>query len=349
MPQTPDKQQWMHQPEAVEVYDDILTNCFRQAAMDSLQTTVGQDTVMDSLLPLLDEQFDLAEHPMSSVVVDQHFELSAEIQAAEQCAMPKSTDVPAGRMADYLHSLFEIGDTNDDGVLSPDEFTKLLSRSGFNFPDGVIAALVTAADVNEDGVVEYDEFVPAMLAALEWSSELAEVVTEEIVDQHFEYNPMPQSCDIPAGRMADYLHSLFEIGDTNDDGVLSPVEFTKLLSRSGFNFPDNVIAALVKAADVNEDGVIEYSEFVPAMLGVISMMNSGISNAADCNSLLPLLDEHFDLAKHPMSSVVEQSTHVAAATKVNSVELPATISASIAAKKQTLRVTLPLPLHAPGL
>ena len=234
----------MHQPEAVEVYDDILTNCFRQAAMDSLQTTVGQDTVMDSLLPLLDEQFDLAEHPMSSVVVDQHFELSAEIQAAEQCAMPKSTDVPAGRMADYLHSLFEIGDTNDDGVLSPDEFTKLLSRSGFNFPD-------------------------------------------------------------------------------------------------------NVIAALVKAADVNEDGVIEYNEFVPAMLGVISTMGGGISTAADRDSLLPLLDEHFDLAKHAMSSVVEQSNDVAAATKVNSIELSATISASIAAKKQTLQVTLPL--HAPGL
>merc|ERR1711865_1204733 len=80
---------------------------------------------------------------------------------------------------------------------------------------------------------------------------------------------MPNPADVPADMMADYLQKLFKVADSNDDGVLSPVEFAELLSRSGFNFPEHTIIALVRAADVNEDGVIEYEEFVPAMLGLM--------------------------------------------------------------------------------
>ena len=56
----------------------------------------------------------------------------------------------------------------------------------------------------------------------------------------------------------------------NGDGVLSPIEFADLLSRSGFNLPSNVIIKLVKEADVNNDGVIEYEEFIPAMLRLVN-------------------------------------------------------------------------------
>jgi Ca2+-binding EF-hand superfamily protein len=66
--------------------------------------------------------------------------------------------------------------------------------------------------------------------------------------------------------LEDYMRKLFAIGDVNGDGVLSPVEFADLLSRSGFNLRPQVILKLVKEADVNQDGVIEYDEFIPAML-----------------------------------------------------------------------------------
>ena len=52
-----------------------------------------------------------------------------------------------------------------------------------------------------------------------------------------------------------YLQKLFSIADVNRDGVLSPVEFADLLSRSGFNFEPAVVIKLVKEADVNHDGV----------------------------------------------------------------------------------------------
>merc|ERR1711966_250043 len=153
----------------------------------------------------------------------------------------------------------KIGDTNGDGVLQPTEFLELMTRAGLRFPPELVLKLFLEADTNQDGVIQYEEFMPAML-------EVIDAMKEGIVDAAVEEFAMPNPADVPADMMADYLQKLFKIADTNGDGVLSPVEFADLLSRSGFNFPAHLIVALVKAADVNEDGVIEYEEFVPAMI-----------------------------------------------------------------------------------
>merc|ERR1719162_1562325 len=184
--------------------------------------------------------------------------------AAEEFAMPNPADVPADMMADYLQKLFKVADSNDDGVLSPIEFAELLSRSGFNFPDHVILSLVKAADVNEDGVIEYEEFVPAMLGLMEAANE--DDHTPDVGEG------VPMWDEVPADMLERYLEKLFQIGDTNGDGVLQPQEFLELLTRAGLRFPANLVLKLFLEADTNHDGVIEYDEFMPAMLAVIAAM-----------------------------------------------------------------------------
>merc|ERR1711937_600526 len=199
-------------------------------------------------------------------------EAAEEEEAAEApLPMPNPADVPADMMADYLHKLFKIADTNDDGVLTPTEFAELLSRSGFNFPAHVIVSLVKAADVNEDGVIEYEEFVPAMLGLMEAANEadLTPNVGEGV----------PMWDEVPDEMLERYLSKLFQIGDTNGDGVLQPQEFLELLTRAGLRFPAELVLKLFLEADVNHDGVIEYDEFMPAMLAVVAAMKEGGARA----------------------------------------------------------------------
>ena len=59
-----------------------------------------------------------------------------------------------------MRELFTIADANGDGVLQPDELTKLLQMCGFELSAEEIAQFVTEADANQDGVIEYEEFVP---------------------------------------------------------------------------------------------------------------------------------------------------------------------------------------------
>merc|ERR1712166_1416183 len=199
--------------------------------------------------------------------------------------VPMWDEVPADMLERYLEKLFQIGDTNGDGVLQPKEFLELLTRAGLRFPPKLVLKLFLEADTNHDGVIEYDEFMPAMLnviAAMKMKDDITDAAVEEFA--------MPNPADVPADMMADYLQKLFKVADSNDDGVLSPIEFAELLSRSGFNFPDHVILSLVKAADVNEDGVIEYEEFVPAMLGLMEAATEDY-HTPDVGEGVPMWDE----------------------------------------------------------
>jgi len=59
-----------------------------------------------------------------------------------------------------------------------------------------------------------------------------------------------------------YFAQLFSIADRNGDGVLQPDEIAELLELCGFNFEPNLVRKMIGAADINDDGVIDYNEFV---------------------------------------------------------------------------------------
>ena len=179
----------------------------------------------------------------------------------DKYAMPNPVDVSGEMMAIYLRQLFKIADTNNDGVLTPTEFARLLSHSGFNFPAHVVVALVKAADVNEDGVIEYEEFVPAMLELMHQAHEFGSHTTASEMEQ-LPYR-VPRWHEVPDHMIEGYLQKIFNIGDTNGDGVLQPKEFLALLSDAGLRFPPALVLKLFLEADVNHDGVIEYDEFIP--------------------------------------------------------------------------------------
>ena len=80
--------------------------------------------------------------------------------------LPTWDQVPAAMLEKYLEKLFAIGDTNQDGVLQPQEFLELLTRCGLRIPSDVVLDMFLKADVNGDGVIEYGEFIPAMKAII---------------------------------------------------------------------------------------------------------------------------------------------------------------------------------------
>merc|ERR1711998_349137 len=80
---------------------------------------------------------------------------------------------------------------------------------------------------------------------------------------------MPNLDAVTTPELQSYLERLFSIGDKDGNGVLDAVEFEGLLRKSGFNFDSVTIRRIMNAADVNQDGVIQYEEFVPAMLSIL--------------------------------------------------------------------------------
>eukprot|EP00943_MAST-04B_sp_MAST-4B-sp1_P007933 g7933.t1 len=65
----------------------------------------------------------------------------------------------------------------------------------------------------------------------------------------------------------DDIHAMFSIFDENGDGVISRHEFSRVLTdKLDLHFSEHEVAQIVEYFDVNQDGAIDYTEFVDKML-----------------------------------------------------------------------------------
>ena len=60
------------------------------------------------------------------------------------------------------------------------------------------------------------------------------------------------------------LKQAFAAMDTNNDGQVTKEELKSLLSQLGESVDDAVIDEMIKIADVNGDGKVDFNEFVKA-------------------------------------------------------------------------------------
>lgn len=204
-------------------------------------------------------------------------------------AMLRPKKLNAGNYSDeqletYFMRIFSAADLDGNGVLDSFEVANLLLKTGFRFTEDEVGELVKAADTNNDGVLSYKEFVPLMIEMLKGQTLKVGNYTEE--------------------HLMAYFARLFMIGDTNGDGVLSPDEIRVLLGKTAFRFSREFIDELIVVADINQDGVIEYEEFVPMMVEVLAPKQLNLANYTEAQ-LRKYFTQLFEMADEDGNGVLD--------------------------------------------
>lgn len=78
-------------------------------------------------------------------------------------------------------------------------------------------------------------------------------------------------------QLVEMLTKLFLKGDVDGNGVLDAKEFKKLLNESDLGLSQKEIKILYTQADLNEDGAVEYREFIPACVQLIGVLKAKAS------------------------------------------------------------------------
>ncbi|XP_004136537.1 calcium-dependent protein kinase 20 [Cucumis sativus] len=131
-----------------------------------------------------------------------------------------------------LKEMFKMIDTDNSGQITLEELKHGLERVGANLKDSEISGLMQAADVDNSGTIEYGEFVAAML-------HLNKIQKE------------------------DHLFAAFSYFDKDGSGYITQDELQQACEKFGLS--DFRLEDIMREVDQDNDGRIDYSEFVAMM------------------------------------------------------------------------------------
>merc|ERR1719357_2141894 len=143
-------------------------------------------------------------------------------------------------------------DANGDGAISKNEL-----KSGMRLSDQEVEIVFALGDIDQDGEISLSEFVRLMCPAAESG-----------------LNRFRNSF-----RNIQELIGAFKRFDENCDGSLSPQELVAGAKSVGLNLTSSEVKAIFTLADTNNDGEVNYTEFVSALYpvaadGIAKLRNS---------------------------------------------------------------------------
>ncbi|CAF0787681.1 unnamed protein product [Didymodactylos carnosus] len=154
-----------------------------------------------------------------------------------------STPLDARRAFTYF-------DKNRDGKLTVKEFKTVMRTLGYkNSNKRFIQRMFAEADRNKNGVLELDEFVEFLEGKFSMSSDSSN--NNSRINDH-NGDSLRAQLDI---------ESLFNCYDLDKNGVITAKELRKVMERIlGEKLTKDDIAEMMKAADLNNDGLIDKHE-----------------------------------------------------------------------------------------
>ena len=141
-----------------------------------------------------------------------------------------------------LKQAFSIFDKNGDGTISTKELGVVIRSLGFSPTDREIQEIIMEFDKDRSGALEFPEFLGLMAKKI------------------YEQNAKEE------------LFEAFKVFDKDGNGLVSAAELRHVLVNMPEKPEDEEVDEMIRYADLDGDGHIDYKEFVDMLYGNISQM-----------------------------------------------------------------------------
>jgi Ca2+-binding EF-hand superfamily protein/protein-L-isoaspartate O-methyltransferase len=178
-------------------------------------------------------------------------------------AQQYSSDRLSEEQVAEFREVFNLFDTNNDGSLSRQEIANAMRTLGLNPTEEELEAIFIKVDADLSGTLEFPEFI-------EWVAASEQDVVLE-----------------------NDLQAIFKIIDKDGNGTIEVDERSLVLESLRIQMEEEEIAEMMRQADANGDGVIDYHEFALAQWSQIKL------TLALVRSLKEILQQYTRLAENP--------------------------------------------------
>ncbi|XP_006823620.1 neo-calmodulin-like [Saccoglossus kowalevskii] len=154
-------------------------------------------------------------------------------KSAKKCKKPVNSE-------EKVMEAFKEIDKDDSGYVTVDEVKKVLKDLGEEVSDEDIDKFFESADKNDDGKISYNEFYAAWVKATEEAKKEGELSQDEMLEA-------------------------FKALDADGNGSLTKDEVKKALQDASSYYSDEQVDSMIKEADEDKDGKVDYKEFVKVL------------------------------------------------------------------------------------
>ncbi|PNW85262.1 hypothetical protein CHLRE_03g178350v5 [Chlamydomonas reinhardtii] len=144
-------------------------------------------------------------------------------------------DLPPERLEE-LKEAFKLFDKDGNGHITHRELGLVMRSLGQNPTEAELHQMIREVDTNDSGAVEFPEFVKLMMKQPE--------------------NPADQE---------ESLREAFRMFDRDGNGFINADELKHVMCNLGEALTEQEVEDMIKEADVNEDKMVNYEEFVRMM------------------------------------------------------------------------------------
>jgi calmodulin len=138
---------------------------------------------------------------------------------------------------DDFRSAFDMFDKDGSGAISKEELGEVMSQLGFAPTDEELRDMINEHDSDKSGQIEFNEFCGLMTLHMN---------NDECADET--------------------LKAAFDTFDKDKSGKISSDELRQVMTLLGENLSDMEISEMIREADLDGDGQINYEEFVSMMV-----------------------------------------------------------------------------------
>ena len=152
---------------------------------------------------------------------------------------------------DEYKEVFELIDENEDGVITPKELGAAMRSMGESPTEEELQEMVKEVDANGNCTMEFSEFLTKM-----GKRKMSE-------------NPNKQD-----------LYDAFRFFDRDGNGFISLAELRYVMTKMGQEIANEEFEQMIKEADLDGDGLVDYREFVKMLTG-----KEWFEEKDECNSV----------------------------------------------------------------
>ncbi|KAK9467806.1 hypothetical protein V1512DRAFT_235874 [Lipomyces arxii] len=137
---------------------------------------------------------------------------------------------------DEFKQAFSLFDRNNDGQITTRELGTVMRSLGQNPSEAELADMINEVDVDNNGSIDFPEFLTMMAHKMKDTDSAQEI------------------------------KEAFRVFDRDNNGFISATELRHVMVSIGERLTEEEVDQMIREADKNNDGRIDYNEFVDLML-----------------------------------------------------------------------------------